>query len=89
MTFADDMRRYCEVLPRHLSGRIEPPQSTWLPWRGRNIHIARGGDPDAPVRGILVRGRLHQDVHRLPGASLPWPPAYVCDAIRFSATLQP
>src|SRR5690606_9439004 len=34
----------------------EAPRSTWFGWRGRSVHIARGGDPDAPVRGILVHG---------------------------------
>ena len=52
-----DIDSYAAFLPPHR--RTMPmavPRSTWLPWRGRRIHIARAGAPGAPVRGILVHG---------------------------------
>ncbi|MGW0161539.1 alpha/beta hydrolase [Mycobacterium sp. NPDC003323] len=51
-----DFERYAAFLPEHRRAQIATPQSSWLPWRGRRIHIARAGDPDAPVKAILVHG---------------------------------
>ncbi|MGK2866503.1 MAG: alpha/beta hydrolase [Mycobacterium sp.] len=63
-----DFDRYAAFLPPARRGPIVAPQSTWMQWRGRRVHIARGGDPSAQsipgslrsgppqVRGILVHG---------------------------------
>ncbi|BBZ35117.1 alpha/beta hydrolase [Mycolicibacterium confluentis] len=48
--------RYAAFLPAARRAPTAAPHSTWMPWRGRRVHIARGGDPTAPVRGILVHG---------------------------------
>lgn len=50
------MHRYAAFLPAERRAAMVPPTSTWMPWRGRRVHIARAGDPAAPVRGILVHG---------------------------------
>lgn len=57
-----DFDRYAAFLPpARRRGPIAAPQSTWMDWRGRRVHIARSGDPSAgsirpQVRGILVHG---------------------------------
>lgn len=51
-----DIDRYAAFLPANRRGPITPPRQTWMAWRGRRIHIARGGQTDGPVRGILVHG---------------------------------
>ena len=52
-----DIDRYAAFLPADLRGRIAAPRQTWMDWRGRRVHIARGGDPNtAKARGILVHG---------------------------------
>lgn len=52
-----DIDRYAAFLPADRRGRIAAPRQTWMDWRGRRVHIARGGDPDtAKARGILVHG---------------------------------
>lgn len=51
------VERYAAFLPA--ARRAQPyaaPRSDWMPWRGRRVHIARSGNPDAQVRGILVHG---------------------------------
>lgn len=52
-----DIERYAAFLPPHRRAMtMAAPESTWMAWRGRRIHIARAGAPDAPVRAILVHG---------------------------------
>lgn len=52
-----DIDRYAAFLPADRRGRIAGPRQTWMDWRGRRVHIARGGDPNtANARGILVHG---------------------------------
>lgn len=52
-----DIDRYAAFLPADRRGRIAGPRQTWMDWRGRRVHIARGGDPNtAKARGILVHG---------------------------------
>ncbi|WP_395308104.1 alpha/beta hydrolase [Mycobacterium sp. AMU20-3851] len=52
-----DIDSYAAFLPPHRREMaMALPRSTWLPWRGRRIHIARAGAPGAPVRAILVHG---------------------------------
>ncbi|KRD16097.1 lysophospholipase [Mycobacterium sp. Root265] len=51
-----DIDRYAAFLPADRRGPIAAPRQTWMDWRGRRIHIARGGNTDGPVRGILVHG---------------------------------
>lgn len=51
-----DIDRYAAFLPAARRGPIAAPRQTWMDWRGRRIHIARGGQTDGPVRGILVHG---------------------------------
>jgi len=49
--------RYAAFLPAKYrpAPQIEPV-STWWPWRGRRIHIARAPEPDAAVRVLVVHG---------------------------------
>lgn len=51
-----DIDRYAAFLPAARRGSIAPPRRTWMDWRGHRVHIARGGDPDAEAKGILVHG---------------------------------
>lgn len=52
-----DIDRYAAFLPADRRGRVAAPRQTWMDWRGRRVHIARGGDPNtAKARGILVHG---------------------------------
>ncbi len=52
-----DIERYAAFLPPDRRATpTPPPRSTWMPWRGRRVHIARAGAPNAAVRGILVHG---------------------------------
>jgi len=52
-----DIDRYAVFLPAERRGLIAEPRQTWMEWRGRRVHIARGGDPNtARARGILVHG---------------------------------
>jgi alpha-beta hydrolase superfamily lysophospholipase len=63
-----DIDRYAAFLPPARRGPIAAPRQTWMDWRGRRVHIARGGAADAEssprslrssppeVRAILVHG---------------------------------
>ncbi len=51
-----DIEQYAAFLPAARRHGTVAPESTWLPWRGRRIHIARALDPAAPVRMIVVHG---------------------------------
>lgn len=63
-----DIDRYAAFLPADRRGRLAAPRQTWMDWRGRRVHIARGGNADAEssprslrssppeVRAILVHG---------------------------------
>lgn len=50
------MRAYAEFLPATYTAAMTPPISTWWPWRGRRVHIARAAVPDSAVRGMIVHG---------------------------------
>ncbi|CAJ1585152.1 alpha/beta hydrolase [[Mycobacterium] wendilense] len=51
-----DIDRYAAFLPaEHRHGDV-PLEPTWMPWRGRRIHIGRARDASAPVRMIVVHG---------------------------------
>ncbi|MFA5708901.1 alpha/beta hydrolase [Mycolicibacterium sp.] len=51
-----DIDQYAAFLPAARRHATVPPESTWLPWRGRRVHIARALDPTAPIRMIVVHG---------------------------------
>lgn len=51
-----NVERYAAFLPEHRRAGILTPRSTWLPWRGRRVHIARAGAADARVKAVLVHG---------------------------------
>lgn len=46
-------RRYTAFLP---AADVQEPTSTWWTWRGRRVHIARGGGPDAAARVVVIHG---------------------------------
>lgn len=50
-----DVPDYAQFLPA-AAGGVGPPDSTWWPWRGRRVHIARAVDSEAPVRVVVVHG---------------------------------
>lgn len=51
-----DYRSYARFVPAAYTAELSPPTSTWWPWRGRTVHIARTVGPDAPVRLMIVHG---------------------------------
>lgn len=51
-----DYRSYAEFLPAGYRGNVPPPSSTWRPWRGNRVHIARAVVPDAAVRVMVIHG---------------------------------
>ena len=51
-----DFRTYAAFLPTTYTKNMMPPTSTWWPWRGRNVHIARAVVPDATVRVMVIHG---------------------------------
>lgn len=58
-----DFRDYAAFLPAAFlpaaflpAAGLVPPASTWWSWRGRQIHVARRADPDAPARVMVIHG---------------------------------
>ncbi len=51
-----DYRSYAEFLPARYVENLAPPTSTWWPWRGNRVHIARAPAPEADVRMMLIHG---------------------------------
>ena len=51
-----DYRSYAEFLPARYVENLAPPTSTWWPWRGNRVHIARAPAPEADVRRMLIHG---------------------------------
>ncbi|MEU2034524.1 alpha/beta hydrolase [Nocardia amamiensis] len=49
--------RYAGYLPaEYRSLSLPAPTSTWWPWRGRRVHIARAEVPEARVRVLMIHG---------------------------------
>lgn len=49
--------RYASFLPaEHRPDPPVDPLSTWWPWRGRDVHIARAPVPGAAVRVLIIHG---------------------------------
>lgn len=51
-----DFRTYAQFVPATYTAALTPPASTWWPWRGRTVHIARAENPDAAVRAMIIHG---------------------------------
>lgn len=51
-----DYQRYAKFLPAQYTEQVVEATSTWWPWRGRRVHLARAVHPDAPVRLIGIHG---------------------------------
>lgn len=52
-----DHLRYAGYLPaEYRSLSLPAPTSTWWPWRGRRVHIARAEVPEARVRVLMIHG---------------------------------
>lgn len=51
-----DFRSYAQFVPSAYTTALTPPVSTWWPWRGRTVHIARGVVGDASVRAMIIHG---------------------------------
>jgi alpha-beta hydrolase superfamily lysophospholipase len=51
-----DHHAYAAFLPAEYTAAMIEPTSTWWPWRGRQVHIARAAVPEAPVRAMVVHG---------------------------------
>ena len=51
-----DYREYAAFLPPEYTAGMVAPTSTWWPWRGRRVHIARAAAPDAAVRAMVIHG---------------------------------
>ncbi len=51
-----DFRTYAQFLPAAYTAGLTPPTSTWWPWRGRTVHVARAVVPDAAVRAMVIHG---------------------------------
>ncbi|MGE2735356.1 alpha/beta hydrolase [Mycolicibacterium vaccae] len=51
-----DIDSYAVFLPDAYTATLTPPVSTWWPWRGRTVHIARAGVESAEVRCLVVHG---------------------------------
>jgi alpha-beta hydrolase superfamily lysophospholipase len=52
-----DISRYARFLPARYRAESTPePRSTWWTWRGREVHILRRVDPDAPIRVLGIHG---------------------------------
>lgn len=49
-------RSYSQFVPAAYASALTPPESTWWPWRGRTVHIARGTVGAAPVRAMIIHG---------------------------------
>lgn len=47
---------YAEFVPATYTATMIPPTSTWWPWRGRRVHIARAAVSDAAVRVMVIHG---------------------------------
>jgi alpha-beta hydrolase superfamily lysophospholipase len=47
---------YAAFLPDSYTAGMAVPTSTWWPWRGRSVHIARSVVPDATVRAMVIHG---------------------------------
>lgn len=51
-----DHRSYAQFLPARCVENLAPPTSTWWPWRGNRVHIARAVAPEADVRVMVIHG---------------------------------
>lgn len=51
-----DYRSYAQFVPAAYTAALPPPASTWWPWRGRTVHIARTAGREAPVRAMIIHG---------------------------------
>lgn len=51
-----DFRSYARFVPAAYTAALTPPASTWWPWRGRTVHIARTEAPAADVRVMVIHG---------------------------------
>ena len=51
-----DFQSYAAFVPAAYTAGMTPPASTWWPWRGRQVHIARAVVPDAAVRAMVIHG---------------------------------
>ncbi|MGP4057331.1 alpha/beta hydrolase [Mycobacterium sp. 4D054] len=51
-----DIHSYAAFVPDTYTAAMTPPVSTWWPWRGATVHIARAVVAEAAVRVMLVHG---------------------------------
>lgn len=51
-----DFRSYAQFVPASYVAALNPPVSTWWPWRGRTVHVARGVVGAAAVRAMIIHG---------------------------------
>ena len=51
-----DFLSYAGFLPAAYTAALDAPTSTWWPWRGRTVHIARGVVDAATVRAMIIHG---------------------------------
>lgn len=51
-----DLRAYASFLSSADMVDVTAPTSTWWPWRGRTVHIARAVVPDAAARVMVIHG---------------------------------
>lgn len=47
---------YAAFLPPAHTKELRAPESTWWPWRGCRVHIARRSNPDAAARVLVIHG---------------------------------
>ncbi|ORB28774.1 alpha/beta hydrolase [Mycolicibacterium parafortuitum] len=47
---------YARFLPEAYTDGWTPPVSTWWPWQGRSVQIARAAVPDARLRVMVIHG---------------------------------
>lgn len=65
-----DIDSYARFLPETYTASWTRPVSTWWPWRGHTVHIARAPVPDASVRVMIVHGGGGYSGALWPGASV-------------------
>ncbi|MFA7510836.1 MULTISPECIES: alpha/beta hydrolase [Mycolicibacterium] len=51
-----NFQAYAGFVPGTYTDSLAPPVSTWWPWRGRTVHVARAAVPAAEVRAMVVHG---------------------------------
>lgn len=51
-----DLQTYAAFVPAAYTADLTPPTTTWWPWRGRIVHIARAVVRDAAVRVMVIHG---------------------------------